>query len=690
MSIKQKVTSQLNVQAAESFVEAIQDGHYYVFASRHTPFTADIDSGTDTTPPTPADTTGNLLTTYDQMLFGKRIRPEQTTTMIKRYNWTRGTVYAMYDDSDTEMLSKQFYVVADEGTNLNVYKCLNNNNNAKSTQKPFGKDLNPFELPQDGYVWKYMYTVDNFNARKFATSEFVPVISNTSVTEAAVPGSIEVVAVNDGGAGYRNFTVGSFPNEGAINIGGLGIKYSLASNASNISSYYNNCLIKITSGPAIGEFRLITNYTVENNRREITIDRQFVTQPRPLDSYEIYPNVFINDVSGTSTLPCAARAIINPLQGNTVSKIEVLSKGRNYRLVTADIRPANVVAITASAVIKPIISPAGGHGSNDNNELFAKFIGITAAFTGNSIPLTSTNDFRTVGVLKSPLFANVSVLVDSGSVVGSFIAGEPVIRYRPVRISSNVQLFANSLVVGGNTANFIDSLRTDDQVIITNGVTNVYANVLFVNSNTRLVIDKIDNALADSGAGASRTNCSLFYIQGDTFGTVTDYSVGKLTLTDTNPTGLGVSSFIVGANSFSTARVSNTQPNVFIGDRQADEFNAFNQLTTLKGTMTSTTPFVQDEPVRLGNSNNVLSAMIHSFQDQPGIANDFLYVSTVSNAVQKEGIIVGVTSNATFTVSDKYSGDIVRDSGEILYLENTNPIARNPTQTENIRIILEF
>ena len=688
MSIKQKVTSQLNVQAAESFVEAIQVGDYYVFASRHTPFTADTDSGTDANPPVPADTTDGLLTTYDQMLFGKRIRPEQTTTMIKRYNWTQGTVYAMYDDSDTELLSKEFYAIADEGTNLNIYKCLNNNNGAPSTQKPFGTDVDPIEFPQDGYVWKYMYTVDNFNARKFATSEFVPVVSNTSVTEAAVPGSVEVVAINDGGAGYRNFTVGAFPNEGAINIGGSRLKYGLASNASDISSYYNNCLIKITSGPATGEFRLITTYTVENNRREITLDRQFITDPRPTDSYEIYPNVFINDVSGTSTSDCVARAIINPQQGFTVSKIEVLSKGQDYRLVTADIRPANVVGATASAVIKPIISPAGGHGSNDNNELFAKYVGITGTFVGNSIPLTSANDFRTVGVLKSPLFANVSVLVDSESVVGSFIAGEPVVRYKPIQISSNVELFANSLVVGIGT-NFVDSLRTDDQVIITDGLTNVYANVLFVNSNTELVIDKIDNALADLGEDASRTNCSLFYVQGDAFATVTDYSVGSLTLTDTNPTGWGVSSFIVGANSFSTARVSNTQPNVFIGDRPADEFNAFNQLTTLKGAMTSTARFVQDETVRLGTSNNAPSAIVHSFRDNPGVANDVLYVSTVSNGV-REGSIIGVTSNASFTVSHKYPGDIVRDSGEILYLENTNPIARNPRQTENIRIILEF
>lgn len=680
MNIKQKVTSKLNVQAAESFVDDIRGGDYYVFASKHTPFDDDTNNGTDTNPPLPSDTTNGILNVYDQMLFGKRIRPDQTINMIRRITWTQGTVYAMYDDTDADLFTKEFYVAADEGTNLNIYKCLNNNNGAPSTQKPFGTDTSPIEFPQDGYVWKYMFTIDDFNQRKFGTDDFIPVIANSEITAAATPGSIEVIVINDGGAGYRNFTIGSFPNEDAINIGGSRLKYGLSSNASDINSYYNNCLIKITSGPAAGEYRLITDYTIENGQRVITIDRQFVTVPRATDSYEIYPNVFTTDVSGTSTANCVARAIVDSNQGFKISKIEVLNTGRDFRIATADIRTANIVAVTANAVLTPIVSPQGGHGFNINNELFARFVGITGSFTGNSEPLIANNDYRTIGILKSPLFANVSILVEPTTVVGSFIAGERVFRYKPILISNSVELFANSSVVSNNTT-FVDSLRTDDRVIITDGLTNVFANVLFVNSDTEIVIDKEPTFTS--------ANCSLFLVQGETIATVTNYDVGRLTLTDAIPGGWSTSSFIVGENSFSTARVSNTQPNVFIGTRAADEFNAFNQLTTLIGSITTTARFIQDEVVYFGNGNTTPSGIIHSFQDNPGVANDILYATTVSNSVQ-DGVLIGATSNAYFTVRDKYPGDIIRDSGEILYLENTNPITRNPRQTENIRIILEF
>jgi hypothetical protein len=130
-------------------------------------------------------------------------------------------------------------------------------------------------------------------------------------------------------------------------------------------------------------------------------------------------------------------------------------------------------------------------------------------------------------------------------------------------------------------------------------------------------------------------------------------------------------------------------PNVFIGSRAADEFNSFSQLTTLVGAINSTIGFIEDETIVQEQGDTTATAIVHSFRNNAGVANDFLYITTVSNNMSN-GVVVGMTSNAVLTVLDKYNGDIVRDSGEILYLENTNPIVRSPRQTENIRIILEF
>jgi hypothetical protein len=355
--------------------------------------------------------------------------------------------------------------------------------------------------------------------------------------------------------------------------------------------------------------------------------------------------------------------------------------GEGYRSTRAEIIPANDVNVTASANTIPIVSPVGGHGSNVNNELFAKYVGITASFNGNSSPLIATNDFRTVGILKDPLYANVSVVLDPASVVGSFNRGENVLRYKSIQISSNVSVFANSLVVGTDTK-FIDSLRTNNRMIMTDGVTNLFANVVSIINDTSFTIDK--TPAADS------FNQSLYYTESEYFAEVANYEIGRITLTNTVPTGWDVSQLIVGETSGCTARVANSEVNIFINDRAADEFNAFNQLTTLVGSFNTVTPFQVDERVVQGTGPEAPSAIVHSFTDNIGSSDDRLIISTVSNTLQPDAVVVGATSNAYFTIRDKYNGDLVPDSGEILYLENTNPISRNPRQTENIRLILEF
>lgn len=66
-----------------------------------------------------------------------------------------------------------FYVVTDE---YNVYKCLDNNNNARSSVKPTGTQLDPIKT-SDGYIWKFMYNIPINLRNKFYTDEYIPVVS---------------------------------------------------------------------------------------------------------------------------------------------------------------------------------------------------------------------------------------------------------------------------------------------------------------------------------------------------------------------------------------------------------------------------------------------------------------------------------------------------------------------------------
>jgi hypothetical protein len=685
MSANQKITKTLNVQAAESFIQSVRESEaYYVFAAKHTPFGPTGGGGSDEVPPAPQDTVKAAIQVYNDMIFGKKVKNDSITNMIKRYDWTENTVYDMYRDNDTNLVNKQFYVVIDDSIELNVYKCLFNNNGARSTQKPFGKDLTPIEFPQDGYIWKYMYTIDQFNVRKFATTEYAPVIPNDDITNSAIPGSIEIVTVDNSGAGYNNYTVGQFPDAASIAVGS-NLRFGLDAGAVSINTFYKNCLIRITSGRATNEYRLITDYTVVAGQKLITVDRAFNSNPEAGDEYEIYPNVFVYDINGTSTANCVARAIVNSAIGNAISRVEVLSTGTGYRLATAKIKTANIVSVTGVAEITPVISPPGGHGSNINNELFGYYVGISSSFIGNNEPLTAFNDYRTIGVLKNPQYANVNVLLEPLRTRGTFIKNENVYRYKPQLLSSNVSVSSNSLIIGTDT-NFTESLRTNDRVIITNGISNIFANVQSINSETRFEIDKTP---IFEGA-----NCTIYVIDAVLFGRVLDYNSASVTLTDVNPVGMEISSFLIGEVSSCTTKVSNTASYIKVNGRDADEFNAFNQLTTFVGSFTSASGFIEDEFITqdTDDADTSPTASVHSYIDNPGSANDYLYVTNVSNAFDLSGntVIRGLTSNAYFNARYKYDGEIIPDSGEVLYLENLNPITRDFKQTETVKLIMEF
>ena len=287
MSTNQQILRNLNVQAAEAFVAGVSStDDYYVYAARHTPFNLAIDGGTDTNPPTPRDTTQNIIKTFDELLFGKRVRSSQVTNMIRRINWSEGKVFDMYSDIDPGLDGKDFYTTIDNGIDINVYKCLFNNGGAPSTQQPFGQSLEPIEFPQDGYIWKYMFTVDTFNIRQFATLDYVPVVVNPDVTAAATPGSIDIIVVDQNGAGYDNYTSGTFTDPTAIAVG-TNTRFALAGNASDRPTFYNNCLIKMVSGNATGEYRLIVDYVIENGRKIVVLDRPSTNRPNPGDAYEI-------------------------------------------------------------------------------------------------------------------------------------------------------------------------------------------------------------------------------------------------------------------------------------------------------------------------------------------------------------------------------------------------------------------
>lgn len=153
-----------------------------------------------------------------------------TVTISKPTTHEAGSVTFTQISAPSSLSEARFYALTADNV---VYKCLDNNNGAASTVKPYSTTHEAFTT-SDGYRWKYMYTIPASLINKFMTLYDMPVTTSvkapyysngaigalrvlnygadyTSNTEIIVKGdgsrvgnrySLKAVSVIDGGSGY--------------------------------------------------------------------------------------------------------------------------------------------------------------------------------------------------------------------------------------------------------------------------------------------------------------------------------------------------------------------------------------------------------------------------------------------------------------------------------------------------------
>ena len=138
----------------------------------------------------------------------KQIDSNDVAPVIFRLNWTSGFVYDMYREytetdpsynGATSIESATFYVLTDQ---YQVYKCLDNNNNSPSQNKPTGTSNVAFAT-DDQYIWKYMYTIPITLRNKFLSTTLMPV-TTALTTQFYSRGSIVGYSIENPGSGYTN------------------------------------------------------------------------------------------------------------------------------------------------------------------------------------------------------------------------------------------------------------------------------------------------------------------------------------------------------------------------------------------------------------------------------------------------------------------------------------------------------
>ena len=196
----------------------------WLFFAKATTWT-EFDGTTTNVPNNPIDNQSQAFKIYDQIIGLKRITSAEMRSVIRNNKWATGTVYDIYrhdygditnvsnnvttyvqsNNFEQHLYETNFYVVTSE---YKVYKCLDNNNNGESTSEPTSTSSAPFTLP-DGYVWKYMFTVNANDFEKFKTDEYVPIPEDTAIDSSNViapaanyGGSIYNVLIDAAGTGY--------------------------------------------------------------------------------------------------------------------------------------------------------------------------------------------------------------------------------------------------------------------------------------------------------------------------------------------------------------------------------------------------------------------------------------------------------------------------------------------------------
>ena len=216
------ITDQIRILNAKNFVAGVasSENSYYSFIGLPNP--SDVQTNWDTDPPTPKDSFDQENSYWDTMIAMKKINNGDIRQVVTKRIWKSGTKYDMYrhdySRSNTSSISKatnlynaSYYVINED---YRVYICLQNGtspdypNGQISLDQPTFTDLEPRAAgtSNDGYVWKYLYTIKPNEIIKFETSDFIPVpqdwdnsTENAPVRENAIEGSVKIVTVTNAG-----------------------------------------------------------------------------------------------------------------------------------------------------------------------------------------------------------------------------------------------------------------------------------------------------------------------------------------------------------------------------------------------------------------------------------------------------------------------------------------------------------
>lgn len=220
------VTDQFRIVNANNFVDSLLNANnsYYVFLGLSNPGSTGVPVGFgrsttwDASPsdiPSPVDNFQYLSHYRDTILFGKKIGSDNVRRVVRRIDWTSNTRYDMYrhdysvsnlspNAGRSRLYDSNYYVM---NSDFKVYICIDNGSSGSnlrgniSRDEPKFTDLEPTAAGNsgDGYIWKYLFTVNPSDIIKFDTTEYI-VLPNDWDTST----DPQIVNVREAGDSFEN------------------------------------------------------------------------------------------------------------------------------------------------------------------------------------------------------------------------------------------------------------------------------------------------------------------------------------------------------------------------------------------------------------------------------------------------------------------------------------------------------
>ena len=404
----------INDFANDIAVDVNPENTYYIFASS-------IDSNTEI-----SNTQKEKREFLRRVIFGNRINIDNTKYLFRNAAWVANTTYESFDDEKDVELTNMFVTVLDgdqgEGP-YRVFKCIRNNNEAVSTVAPSTSDLNNNNETtlSDGYVWKYMFEVPAAEYIEYATTISLPYVANT-VVEEATEESVSDIIIEDALTGqFSNYITGLVNTENDLvepisiesvkliedDVYEIRVRANTPARATE-GAYKGMYLRIINPDQAEAVYDILNSTTVPGDTSRLNI---FVRSSIDLTDIfpslvnklcEIVPKIVVSESVGRN---CIAYGELD--SEGTLKYVQFVDKGSHYKFATAHVSlPVAIEDTEGQTILRTIISPLGGHGSDPISEMFMSRIAtVTNFFSSDLVETPDTNTYTKVGLVKNPIFS---------------------------------------------------------------------------------------------------------------------------------------------------------------------------------------------------------------------------------------------------------------------------------------------